>query len=298
MSEGVSYFAQLMLTGVVLGSIYALVALGFVLIYKATSILNFAQGELLMVGAYVCFSLTTGFHLPFIVAFLITVVFSFFFGLLLERVLLRKMIGESIISIIMLTIATSTVLLSLIQIIWGTNTMSFPQIFSDEPIKFFGLFMAEIHLYSLGLALLSVIGFGIFFKFTSIGLAMRVTSFDQQVAQTLGISIKRIFAMAWAISAVVSSIGGIILGNINGITNSLGHMGLKVFPCAILGGLDSIIGAIVGGFVIGILENLAGGYLDSILGGGVKEVAPFVILVIVLMIKPRGLFGKQLIERL
>ena len=176
MSEGVSYFAQLMLTGVVLGSIYALVALGFVLIYKATSILNFAQGELLMVGAYVCFSLTTGFHLPFIIAFLITVVFSFFFGLLLERVLLRKMIGESIISIIMLTIATSTVLLSLIQIIWGTNTMSFPQIFSDEPITFYGLFMAEIHLYSLGLALLSVIGFGIFFKFTSTGYPLDSSS--------------------------------------------------------------------------------------------------------------------------
>lgn len=127
---------------------------------------------------------------------------------------------------------------------------------------------------------------------------MRVTAFDQQIAQTLGISIKRIFALAWAISAVVSSIGGIILGNINGISNLLAHMGLKVFPCVILGGLDSVIGAIVGGFLIGILENLAGGYLDPILGGGVKDVAPFVFLVIVLMIKPYGLFGKVLIERL
>jgi len=127
---------------------------------------------------------------------------------------------------------------------------------------------------------------------------MRVTAFDQQIAQTLGINIKRIFALSWAISAIVSSIGGIILGNINGINNSLAAMGLKVFPCIILGGLDSVVGAIVGGFFIGVLENLAGGYLDPVFGGGVKDVAPFVFLVIMLMIKPYGLFGKVHIERL
>ena len=298
MTESMSFFSQLLLTGLVVGSIYALVALGFVLIYKSTSILNFAQGELLMLGAYICLALTTELHIPFIGSFLLTLVFSFILGVLLERTILRPMIGESIISVIMITIALSVVLRCLTQIVWGTDTKVFPPIFSEEPIYFFGLFLAEIHLYSLALALSCVVMFGLFFKFSSAGLAMRVTAFDQQIAQTLGISIKRIFALAWAISAVVSSIGGIILGNINGVSNLIAHMGLKVFPCVILGGLDSVIGAIVGGFLIGILENLAGGYLDPILGGGVKDVAPFVFLVIVLMIKPYGLFGKVLIERL
>jgi len=298
MPENIAFLAQLFLTGLVVGSVYSLVALGFVLIYKATSILNFAQGELLMFGAYVCLTLIVGFHVPYIWAFLLTLAFSFVLGVMVERVILRPMIGKPIISIIMLTIALSVVLRSLMQIFWGTETKVFPPIFSDVPIRFFGLFIAEIHLFSLIFAVACVVLFVRFFKFSSAGLAMRVTAFDQQIAQTLGINIKRIFALSWAISAIVSSIGGIILGNINGINNSLAAMGLKVFPCIILGGLDSITGAIVGGFFIGVLENLAGGYLDPVFGGGVKDVAPFVFLVIMLMIKPYGLFGKVNIERL
>jgi branched-chain amino acid transport system permease protein len=298
MMENIAFFSQLIVTGLVLGSVYSLVALGFVLIYKSTSVLNFAQGELLMFGGYICLTLTVQFHIPFIWSFLVTLIFSFILGVLIERVLLRPMLGESIISIIMLTIALSTLMTSLIQIVWGTQTKVFPPIFSEKPIYIFGLFVSEVYLYSLVFAMICVALFGLFFKFSSAGLAMRVTAFDQQVAQTMGINIKRIFALAWAISAVVSSVGGIILGNINGINNALAIMGLKVFPCVILGGLDSIVGAIVGSLIIGILENLAGGYLDPILGGGVKEVAPFVFLVIILMIKPYGLFGKKLIERL
>jgi len=298
MSEDITFLSQLIVTGLVLGSFYSLVALGFVLIYKSTSVLNFAQGELLMFGAYTCLALTVQFHIPFIWSFLLTLAFSFTLGLLMERALLRPMLGESIISIIMITIALSTLMRSLIQIVWGTQTKVFPPIFSDKPIYIFGLFIAEVHLYSLAFAMICVAMFGLFFKFSSAGLAMRVTAFNQQVAQTMGINIKRIFALAWAISAVVSSIGGIILGNINGINNALAVMGLKVFPCVILGGLDSIFGAIVGSFIMGILENIAGGYLDPIFGGGVKEVAPFVFLVIILMIRPYGLFGKKLVERL
>jgi len=298
MTENISFLAQLLLTGLVLGSVYSLVALGFVLIYKSTSILNFAQGELLMFGAYVCLALIVGLRIPFLWAFLLTLAFSFILAVLLERVILRPMIGEHIISVIMVTIALSVVLRSLIQIIWGTETKVFPRIFSEDPIRFLGLFIAEVHLYSLLFALICVVLFAFFFKFSSAGLAMRVTAFDQQIAQTLGINIKKIFALSWAISAIVSSIGGIILGNINGINNALAAMGLKVFPCVILGGLDSILGAIIGGFSIGILENLAGGYLDPVFGGGVKDVAPFVFLVVVLMIKPYGLFGKIRIERL
>jgi branched-chain amino acid transport system permease protein len=298
LAGNIYFLLQLLLTGFVAGSVYALVALGFVLIYKSTSVLNFAQGEILMFGAYICLSLTVDLHIPFIWSFLLTLAFSFILGIVLEYILLRPMAGEPIISIVMVTIALSVVMRSLMQIVWGAEVKVFPLTFSNEPIKLFGLFIGEIHLYSLAFALFCVALFGLFFKFSSTGIAMRVTAFSQQIAQTLGINIRRIFGLAWAISAIVASIGGIILGNINGVTNLLAAMGLKVFPCVILGGLDSIMGAIVGGFLIGILENLTGGYLDPVLGPGVKEVAPFIFLVLMLMIKPRGLFGKELIERL
>jgi branched-chain amino acid transport system permease protein len=139
--------------------------------------------------------------------------------------------------------------------------------------------------------------FAAFFKYSRAGIAMRATADDQQVAQSMGISVKRIFAISWSIAAVVSAVGGILIGNINGINITLADFGLKVFPAVILGGLDSIVGAIIGGLTIGILENLMGGYLDMYFGGGVKEVAPFVVLVVILMIKPYGLFGTVEIER-
>lgn len=297
MGENVHFFLQLLVTGLVIGSIYALVALGFVLIYKATSILNFAQGELLMLGAYVCLALVVDYRIPFVAAFLITLVFSLLLGLLLERVILRPMIGEPIISVIMLTIGLSSVLKAIVQATWGTSTRVFPQIFPQEPFNFGGIVVSQVYIWSLGLALLLLIAFSLFFKYSRAGIAMRATADDQQAAQSMGISVKKVFAMSWAIAAIVSAIGGVLIGNINGINNSLSFIGLKVFPCVILGGLDSIIGAVIGGLIVGVLENLSGGYLDSFFGGGVKEVAPFIVLVIILMIKPYGLFGKIDIER-
>src|SRR3989339_2165947 len=169
MGENSAFFAQLFLTGLVLGSVYALVALGFVLIYKATSILNFAQGELLMFGAYVCLALIVALRIPFFWAFFLTLASSFILAVLLERVILRPMIGEHTISVIMMTIALSMALKSLIQIAWGTETRVFPQIFSEEPIRFFGLFIAEIHIYSLIFAIICVALFALFFKFSSSG---------------------------------------------------------------------------------------------------------------------------------
>ena len=297
MGENGYFFLQLLVTGLVVGSIYALVALGFVLIYKATSVLNFAQGELLMLGAYVCLALVVDYRIPFIAAFFITLVFSLFLGLLLERILLRPMIGEPIISIIMLTIGLSSVLKAIVQAIWGTQTKVFPEVFPQEPLNFGGIVISEVYLCRMALAVILFIIFSLFFKYSRAGIAMRATADDQQAAQSMGISVKKVFAMSWAIAAIVSSIGGVLVGNINGINNSLSFIGLKVFPCVILGGLDSIIGAVIGGLMVGVLENLFGGYLDGFFGGGVKEVAPFVVLVVILMIKPYGLFGKIEIER-
>lgn len=292
-----SEFLQLTVNGMVVGSIYALVALGFVLIYKASSIINFAQGELLMIGAYICLALSVQFRLPFLAAFFITLVFSFVLGLLVERLVLRPMIGEPIISVIMITIGLASILRGIVQVIWGTQNRVYPEVFSEEPIYLGHIPISEVYLWSLFLSLAILVVLSLFFKYARHGIAMRAVADDQQAALSMGISVRRIFAQSWALAAVVSAIGGILLGTINGINSTLSFIGLKVFPVVILGGLDSIGGAIVGGLMIGALENLSGGYLDPLLGGGVKEVAPFVVLVLTLMIKPYGLFGKEEIER-
>lgn len=288
---------QSLISGIVIGSIYALVALGFVLIYKSTAVINFAQGELLLFGAYICLTLVTTLKIPFWIAFFVTLIAAALLGFLLERLFLRPMIGEPIISIIMLTIGLASLLKAVLHLIWGSETLVFPEVFPSEPMKFGPVAISQVYIYSVFFAVVCLVLFNIYFRFSRSGIAMRAVANDQQAAQSMGISIKRIFANAWAIAAVVASIGGILIGNINGVNSSLSAFGLKVFPAVILGGLDSIPGAIVGGFTVGILEAVAGIYIDPILEGGSKEVVPFIILVIVLMLKPYGLFGTEEIEK-
>jgi branched-chain amino acid transport system permease protein len=288
---------QSLLSGIVVGSIYALVALGFVLIYKSTAVINFAQGELLMFGAYLCLTLVVALKIPFWLAFFATLIFAALLGFLLERLFLRPMIGEPIISIIMLTIGLASLLQGMIHVTWGSETRVYPAIFPAEPLRFGPIFVSQVYLYSISFAVICLVLFNLYFRFSRSGIAMRAVANDQQAAQSMGISIKKIFAIAWAIAAVVAGIGGILIGNINGVNTSLSSFGLKVFPAVILGGLDSIPGAIIGGFIIGLLEAISGIYLDPIFEGGSKEVVPFIVLVVVLMIKPYGLFGTEEIEK-
>jgi branched-chain amino acid transport system permease protein len=189
------------------------------------------------------------------------------------------------------------VLAGIVHITWGHETRVFPKVFSEQPVKLGEIVIAPVYLWSLLIVFIMLGIFTLFFKYSKLGIAMRATADDQQAAMSMGISVKMIFAVAWAIAAIVSAVGGILLGNINGVNASLSAIGLKVLPVAILGGLDSIPGAIIGGLIIGILESLTGGYLDPLVGGGLKEVMPFVILVLILMFKPYGLFGKKEIER-
>lgn len=293
------YFLQLVISGLVIGSIYSAVALGFVIIYKATRVVNFAQGELLMVGAYVCYAFLVQMHVPFWGALLLTILFGMILALFVERLILRPMIGEPAISIIMVTIGLSLVFRSLVAAVWGTEILVYePKLFPQEMVEIAGLPISLEFVYCFVLSLFLLAVFSAFFKYSKAGVAMRATAFNQQVAQSMGISVKYIFALSWVISAVVSGVGGVLIGNINGINSSLYHFGLKVFPATILGGLDSILGAAVGGMIIGILENLSDGVCKSYFDlSGVKEVAPYVFLVIILMIKPYGLFGTKEIER-
>ena len=293
-----SFLLQLVINGLVVGSIYALVATGFVIIYKSTSALNLAQGEFLMFGAYVCLHMLTAWKIPFIPAFMITLMFSALLGLLIERVVLRPLLGSPVISVIMVTLGLSGMLRASLQLAFGAATIPFPEVVPTEPVFMGGVPVAPGYLVAVGCTSVLLLLLSIFFHRSKAGLALRATASNQHTALSMGISAKRMFALSWCIAAVVSSIGGILLGTIRGgIDQSLGFMGLKVLPVVILGGLDSLAGAVAGGIIIGLLENLTGGYLDPLLGGGVKEVVPYIVLVVILMVRPYGLFGKRRIDR-
>ncbi len=290
---------QLLVNGVIVGTLYGVVAMCFVLIYKSTQIVNFAQGEFLLIGAWTCWALLVKFELPFYVGFPITLAFMVVFGIVLQMVVLRPMIGEPIISVIMVTIGLSMFFQSLMSWMFGGYAKSFPQVFETESMNILGLQVQTAYIMSLVSSVVIMIAFYYFFKYSKMGLAMRATAFDQQVAQSLGISVKRVFAASWAISALVSAMAGVVVGMVNGVSSALSFFGIKVFPVVILGGLDSIIGAIVGGLIIGVLENLAE-FFDSqwLHLGNMYTIAPFYALVIILMIKPYGLFGTKDIERI
>jgi len=290
---------QLLANGLIVGTLYGVVAMSFVLIYKATQVVNFAQGEFLLIGAWVCWYLLVRWQLPFPVGMAVTLAFMLLFGVALQVCVLRPLIGEPIISVIMVTIGLSTVFQALMKWIFGTNLQPFPPIFTTQTINFLGLQVQTAYLMSLVVSFGVMGGIAWFFRASRHGLAMRATAFDQQVAQSLGISVKSVFAMAWAISAVVSAVAGVVVAVVNGVSAGLSAYGIKVFPAVILGGLDSIVGAVVGGVIIGLLENLAH-FIDSqyLHWGNLYEIAPFYVLVLVLMIKPYGLFGTKDIERI
>jgi len=288
---------QILITGIATGGVYGLIALGFVLIYKATSIVNLATGAFMTLGAFICFTFLDSLKFPFWAAFIGTLVCAVLLGVILERIILRQLIGEPIISVVMVTIGLAIAMQGMTNMIWSPEYRSFPEIFPPEPLDLGFAVVPSGLLWGFLFALAGMIFFLLFFKFSRTGVSMRATANDQQAALSMGISVRRIFALSWSFGALAAFVGGIVIGNMSGISIYMGDIGLKVLAVIILGGLDSIAGAIIGGLIIGILENLAGLYLDPIFGGGVKGVAPFFILVIILMIRPYGLFGKEEIER-
>jgi branched-chain amino acid transport system permease protein len=289
---------QLSMNGLIVGTLYGVVGMCFVLIYKASQIVNFAQGEFLLIGAWVCWWLLTKYQLPFIWGFLVTLGFMMVFGFLLQVVVLRPMIGEPVISVIMMTIGLSIFFQALMKWIFGVLPQPYPPVFAVKSVNVLGLEVQTVYLMAMAVSLIIMVGFAWFFKMSRMGLAMRATSFDQQVAQSLGISVRQVFALSWAISAMVSAVAGVVVGVVNGVSSALSFFGIKVFPAVILGGLDSIVGSVLGGLVIGVLENWAQ-FADSqfLKWGNLYEVAPFYVLIVILMIKPYGLFGKRDIER-
>jgi len=290
-------FLQLMISGIMVGSIYALVALGWTIIYKCSGVLNLAMGELTLVGAYVCLSFYT-WGLPFIPALLASLAVGFALGLITERLVLRRMIGQPILAVIMITVGLSFFLRAIVALVWGTDTVIFtPPVFSAEPVRFGNMVFSQVYIWSCVAALVLLVAFVAFFQWTRWGLSMQATADDEMASLSLGVSAKRVYALAWAIAFMAAGVGGTLLGNINGLNISVGYLGLLVLPAVVLGGLNSIPGAIVGGIAIGILQNLSDAYLSRYTPGGVKEIAPFAFMVIILLFRPYGLWGWVKIER-
>jgi branched-chain amino acid transport system permease protein len=290
-------FFMTLITGILVGGIYALVALGWVLIYKCSGVLNLAMGELTLIGAYVALTFYT-WGVPFVLSVIFTLMVGIVLGVLTERIFLDKLIGEPILAVIMVTAGLMFFFRGLVGFIWSSDTRVFdPPIFSIKPITIGFIKISPVYLWSFILAIVLLIVFVSFFKYTRWGLSMQATADDETAALSLGVSARFVYAAAWAIAFMSAGVGGALLGNINGINISVGHLGLLVLPAVVLGGLNSVPGAIVGGIIIGILENLSGAYLDQYFPGGVKETMPFAFMAVFLLFKPYGLWGWERIER-
>ncbi len=289
-------FIQLALSGIANGAIFALVALGFVLIYKSSDVINFAQGELLLIGAYLTYAMVEQFGLWWPVGVIVAVVLAAVIGVLIEQLVLRPLIGEPVISVIMVTIGLSSLLRAIVGAIWGTTPRPAPQFLPTDTVTILGANVSVDRIWAFILAITFFIILTLFFRYSREGIAMRAVADDQQAALSMGISVKKVWAVAWAIAAITAAVGGILLMSIFGsVSGTIARVGLIVFPVVILGGLDSIPGAIIGGLIIGLLQSFAGGYLPPEWGLG--EVVPFIVLLLILLVRPYGLFGQRIIER-
>lgn len=298
-----AYFLQLAFTGIALGCIYALIGLGFSIIFKASEVINFAQGELLLVGAYIVYAGVYQWHVPFLLALLLGIVVTALISLVFERFVLRHMIGRPPFSILMVTIGLDTLLYTSVNVNWGGDLH--PAATPFGPTSGFtisGVYLGSNDLWTIAITVVLCAALFYFFRYTRYGLAMRATALDQEAALAVGINIRTIYALAWVIAAAIATIGGVFLAISGGtIDPTLGTTALLAFPAVILGGLDSVSGAVVGGIIIGLAQQLTAGYesyVASFLGAGVHAITPYLIMILVLLIRPYGLFGTRKVERI
>lgn len=297
MIDELSFAFALIVSGLSIGLMYSLIALGFVLVYKATDAINFAQGEFVMLAGFIVATALTVSGMPVLGAVALTVAIMVLFSFALERVVLRPMLGRPVVAVIMATIGLAAILRGLPPITVGAETKAVSLPLPDTPIFLWSAIIPPIQALGVVVTIACLGIFSWFFQKSRMGVAMRAVADNQQVALAMGINVQRYFAIAWAMAGCVSALGGIIWGSMLGVDTQLALVGLKVFPVVILGGLDSIVGAIVGGLIVGVVESIAAGYLDPYVGGGTKDFAPYVLMIIMLMFKPYGIFGQRRIER-
>jgi branched-chain amino acid transport system permease protein len=281
-------FLQVLITGLGQGCLYGLIALGFVLIYKATEIVNFAQGDLLMLGAFFAVTYVGIFDLPYWLGFLLTIVSMAVLGYLLDMLVIRSMIGESQFSVIILTISIGFILRSVAGGIWGSDVLSLETPYSGKMADIAGLVISQEYLVVIaGTIALSLVLY-LFFRFSSLGIAMQASSQNQLAAYYMGIPVKRVFSLIWAISALVAAVAGTLMAPISLVSPQMGFIGIKAFAAAVIGGFGSLPGALIGGLIIGSSEQLAGTYLPT----GFQEITAYVIMFLVLTLRPQGLFAQ------
>lgn len=288
------FFLEVTLAGLGSGGLYALAALAFVIVYKATRVVNIAIGEFLMMGAYVFYAFAASMAWPVWAAIAGAVAVSAALGAVVERVTIRPMLGESPISVFMITVGLASILVGVVELIWTADQRRLPEFMPRAPVMVGEAFVAPKVFYGFWVALALVLLVLAVFRYWRGGVALRATASDQGAAYAMGINVPRVFSLSWAAAGAIAAVSGVIVGAIGGISSSMGVFGLSVLVVVIVGGLDSVAGALVGGVFIGLLEAWAGAYL----GGEYKLLATFVVLVAVLMARPYGLFGTREIERL
>ena len=283
---------QLALSGIAIGCVYALVALGFVLIYKATETVNFAQGDMMMLGGFFAYTATALMGWPYWAGIVFALVAMALFGMLTERIVLRPVLGQAQFTVVMVTIGVGYVMRGVVSMMpgWGTDTYKIDTPFAEKVVNIGGaaISLEQLMIIVMTAALCAVLY--LFFRFTRIGVAMQATSQNQLAAYYMGIPVARVNTLIWGLSAAVATFAGILLAPITFVHANMGFIGLKAFPAAVVGGFGSIPGAIVGGLIIGLVESFAGYYLPE----GFKDIAAYIVVLVVLMVKPSGLFGEKL----
>ena len=289
---------QLAITGLAVGLVYALVALGFVLVWKSTGVANLALGQLLLLFAWFAYSMLAQAELPVWLAFVVTLIFAILSGWLIERVVLRPLIAQPILSLITVTLGLAFVIEGLVSIVWPQGLAAMPRIFPQEAFHIGEAVVSPEYLWAAGISILLFAALSLFFKYNRTGIVMRATADDQRAVQACGIPVTKIFSRSWMIACALAATGGVLMASITGVTQALVETGLRSFSVVILGGLDSFLGAMVAGPIIGLAQNVGGGYLTPLTWPGVNEVIPFIIIIIVMFIRPYGLFGEERIERI
>jgi len=291
-------FLQFTITGIAVGMVYALIALGFVLIWKSSSVANLALGQIVLLSSWFTYGMLVQAQLPLWIGFILVILFALFLGWMIERFALRPLIAQPILALITVTLGLAYFIEGIVTFIWPWSVAALPRLFPREVIHIGPAVVSQEYVWVVGICLLVFTLLSLFFRYHKMGIAMRATADDQMAVQACGIPVTVVFSRSWMFACVVAAIGGILISSIGGITHGLVETGLRAFSVVILGGLDSFIGALIAGPIIGLCESLGGGYLTPLTWPGVKDIIPFVIIIIVMIIKPYGLFGEKRIERI
>src|SRR4030042_615025 len=289
---------QYTITGIAVGMIYALIALGFALVWKSSGVANLSLGQLVLISSWVTYGILVQAKLPFWLGLPLTIIFALFLGWVIERLALRPLIAQPILSLIAVTLGIAYFLEGLVTFIWPISVAGLPDIFPKQPVNIGPAVISQEYLWAAGISLVLFILLSLFFKYHKMGIAMRATADDQMAVQACALPVTSVFSMSWIFACVVAAIGGVLVSSIGGITFGLVETGLKSVFVVILGGLDSFIGCMGAGPIIGLWENYGGGYLTPLIGPGIKDIIPFIIIIIVMIVKPYGLFGETRIERI